>query len=185
MTQSDSRKSTSTRPNNTEGLARARRLLARISELAILGPKWIGIITLILMMFLITVDVILRSSIGKPILGAYELIQFLMVILIFFALPYTAAKDGHVTVDFVYERFSKRGRAVIDSIAYFLSFALYVLICWQSIVQGIYIWESKQVTLALGIPIFGFLFVMALGCALLCLVLMSNFVQSLAKGSKK
>jgi TRAP-type C4-dicarboxylate transport system permease small subunit len=166
-------------------IVRAGQVLDRISNLVNVGAKWMGITTLAIMMFLITADVIMRTSVGKPILGAYELTQFLMVILIFFALPCTAFKDGHVTVDFIYERLSQRGRAVIDSIANFLSLALFALICWQSVVQGRFLLHSKQVSLALGIPIYGFLFVVAVGCTLLCLVLLSKLAQSLSKGSKK
>jgi TRAP-type C4-dicarboxylate transport system permease small subunit len=138
-------------------------------------------ITLFMTMSLITADVIMRSLLGKPILGAYELVQFFMVILIFFALPYTAFKDSHVTVDFFYDRFPKRTKAVINSIAMLFSFAMWVLVCWQSVVQGIFIYQSKQTTLALRIPVYGFLFVVACGCALLCLVLLTRFVQSLTQ----
>lgn len=181
MTQSNLKPSTSKNISNSGWAARTGRFLDRISFLGNRAGKWVSVIALIGMMSVVTVDVILRSSIGKPILGAYELVQLLMVVLIFFALPYTALKDGHVTVDLVYDRFSSRGRAIIDSISNFLSFGIFVLICWQSVVQGMSLLESKQVTLALKIPVYGFLFIVALGCALLCLVLLARLFQSLGK----
>ena len=185
MRPSDSKRNTSTSSNSASGLAGVGHLLNKAAVLAVSGTKWLGIIALIGMMGLITVDVILRNTVGKPILGSYELIQFLMVITIFFAVPYTAIHDGHVTVDLVYERFPPKMRSVIDFLANLFSLGLFILICWQSVVQGFYIYQSKQVTLALGIPIFGLLFIVALGCALLCLVLVSNLMQILANGSKK
>jgi TRAP-type transport system small permease protein len=169
------------RQNNPGGLAKARQILDRISTLADRGPRWVGLITLFVMMALITADVIMRGLFAKPIMGAYELVQFFMVILIFFALPYAAVKDRHVTVDVVYNRFSKKGKAVTNTIAMLFSFVMYVLICWQSVVQGLFIYKSKQTTLALRIPVYGFLFVVACGCALLCLVLLSRFFQSLTE----
>ena len=172
-------------PNNTGALAKAGRILERISSLADRGPRWVGIITLFAMMSLITADVIMRGLLAKPILGSYEMVQFFMVILIFFALPYAAVKDSHVTVDVVYNRFSKKGKAVTNTIAMLFSFVMYVLVCWQSVVQGIFIYKSKQTTLALRIPVYGFLFVVACGCALLCLVLLSRFLQSLTEMRSK
>jgi TRAP-type C4-dicarboxylate transport system permease small subunit len=185
MRPSDSKKSTSKSLSEPSCLARAGRLLARISNLVSLGPKWIGIIALLIMMSLITGDILLRASTNKPIEGTYEITEYAMIILIFFALPYTAVKDGHVTVDLVYHRLSPRARAVMDSIAYLLSVVLFVLISWQSIMQGLHLRSCGEVSLALRIPSYPFAFVAALGSAFLCLVLLARFIESLAKVSRR
>jgi hypothetical protein len=71
---------------------------------------------------LITADVIMRGLLAKPILGTYELVQFL-VILIFFARHMPRSKQPcyrgrcHALV-------FKKGRALINSIAMLFSFVM-------------------------------------------------------------
>ena len=48
-----------------------------------------GVGILMVMMSLTVVDVFLRFVFNKPIVGAYEMSEFMMVILVFFALAYT------------------------------------------------------------------------------------------------
>ena len=185
MRPSNSKKSTSKSFTDPSCLARAGHLLDKISNLVSLGPKWIGISMLLIIMSLITGDVILRASLNRPITGTYEITQYVMVILIFFALSFTAVKDSHVTIDLVYHRLPPRARAVMDSFAYLLSLALFVLISWRSIVQGLYLRHAGEVSLALLIPSYPFRFVAALGSALLCLVLLAKFIESLAKANRR
>ena len=47
------------------------------------------------MMFLTATDVILRYIFNRPISGAYELIEYMMAILIPFALAYCALQGSH------------------------------------------------------------------------------------------
>lgn len=59
----------------------------------------ISSITLFIMMVLISTDVMLRSIFHKPIQGTLELTgEYLMVILVYFAVSYTYKNDGHVKV---------------------------------------------------------------------------------------
>ncbi len=185
MRQSDSKKSTTGSLTDPSCLARAGRLLGRVSALVSQGSKWIAISALLMIMSLITGDVILRASFNQPIVGSYEITQYVMIILVFLALSFTAVKDGHVAIQLVHGRLSPRSQAVMDSFAYLLSMALFALISWRSIIRALYLWRIGAVSLALAIPSYPFTFVAALGSALLCLVLLAKFIESLAKVSRR
>lgn len=141
---------------------------------------------LLLMMFLTVGDVIGRYLVGRlpffqPIPGTFELTEFMLVLIVFAALGYTQVRRGHISIDVVVSRFSPRTQSVIDSITYLLSLALFSLVTWQSAVYAHRLFEERDVSGILLVPIYPFLIVVALGSFLFCLVLLVNFLSSLAK----
>ena len=93
-----------TRP--ARALAEGRTV--RLAE-SVLG----GIVAVLLMaMMLITVvDVVGRYAVKQPVPGAYELIELMLAILIFMALPLVCLKDENITVTVLIERFSRQDPA--------------------------------------------------------------------------
>lgn len=61
--------------------------------------RMIAATSLAAMMLLTTCDVVLRKFANRPITGALELTELLMVLLIFSGLPLVSAKGEHVSVD--------------------------------------------------------------------------------------
>ncbi|UCG64349.1 MAG: TRAP transporter small permease, partial [Deltaproteobacteria bacterium] len=68
--------------------------------------------TVAAMMFLTATDVILRYIFNRPISGAYEVIEYMMAILIPFGLAYCALQGGHVSVDLLVSRFPKKIQSI-------------------------------------------------------------------------
>lgn len=64
----------------------------------------------LVVMLIITLSEVILRSFGKPILGSYEIISFTGGIVIGFAIPYTSWKRGHIYVDFLINKFSKKKR---------------------------------------------------------------------------
>ncbi len=64
----------------------------------------VGMILLAAMMFLTAADVVLRYSLNKPILGSYELTQYMLAIIISVGLAYCSIEKGHVTIDILTTR---------------------------------------------------------------------------------
>lgn len=62
----------------------------------------------LVVMLIITLSEVILRSFGKPILGSYEIISFTGGIVIGFAIPYTSWKRGHIYVDFLINKFSKK-----------------------------------------------------------------------------
>lgn len=145
----------------------------------------IGIAFLVLLMFLITADVLLRAFLNRPILGTNELSEFMMIIVVYLAMAYTQHKKSHVAVDLVIVAFPQRARAIVDSITYFLSLGICILITWQAFVDVSRLMDIDRVSDILNIPVAPFQFVMAVGFVIFSLVLLLDFLHSLGKALKK
>lgn len=96
-------------------------------------------ISLTIMMLLTAADVILRLF-GTSIIGAYELVEFLMGITVPFALCYCEKHREHICVDLIMQKFPAGVRRITDLFTSILVFLLYVTIaimCWVN-VYGVY-----------------------------------------------
>lgn len=140
-----------------------------------------GTSILAMMMFLMATDVVLRYIFNSPLLGAYELIEYMMAILVPFGIVYCAHQKSHVSVDLVVGRFTKRTQAILGSITSLLSLSLFILIAWQSFLFIKENFESKLTSAVLLIPTYPFIAVVAVGFAVLCLVLLIDFLNFLSE----
>ena len=95
---------------------------------------YLSMVFCFLLMLYIVLDVILRF-IDRPLLGTSEMVQLIMVIIVFSGIAYTDVQRGHVAVDVVVERFSKRTQAIIDCVVYAISLLYIVIVVWQSSLQ--------------------------------------------------
>lgn len=140
--------------------------------------NWIAAAALILMMLLTTIDVVLRLF-RSSIPGTYEIIGLLGAVVASFALGYTSVEKGHIAVDFLVMRFSRKTQALVGAINALIATALFSIITWQSLLYALDLMKKGQVTLTVQLPIYPFVFGMAVGCGLLTLVLMVEFLHCL------
>lgn len=145
----------------------------------------IGMGVLVVMMLLTVTDVILRYAFSQPIRGSLELTEYFMVIVVYLAVGWCAVKKGHVKVDFLVSRFPPRTQAIIDSATYLLSFGVCSFIAWRGFVEFKAVWLVHRVSDVLSIPAYPFHLVLAIGCGVLCLVLVANLVQFVAQAVKR
>ena len=138
----------------------------------------------IAMMLLSAADVVLRLF-GKPIPGTYELIGFLGTIIVSFALGFTSMEKGHIAVEILVEKLPQRAQFAIEAFTNFVSFLVFGLIAYQAFIYTLDIKKSGEVSLTLQLPIYPFIFGMALGFALLCLLLIADFIKSLQRTVSK
>lgn len=143
--------------------------------------QWVAV----LMVLLTVIDVCLRYIFNSPILGSYEITQFMMAILIFASVGYTMAIKEHVSVDLVVTKLPNRVRALLEAITCLLAFGLFALAAWRTVVFVGTTWKRHDVSAELFIPVSPFVLFVALGLAILSLVLLVQFVQSLARVLKK
>jgi len=139
--------------------------------------NWVAAAAILAMMLLTTLDVVLRIF-KSSIPGTYEIIGLLGSLVTSFALGYTSVEKGHIAVDFLVSRFSPGTQALITAINAVFSIVLFAFISWQSVIQVLKIMERGEVTLTVQIPIFPFVFGIAAGTGLLCLVLIVECARS-------
>ena len=139
---------------------------------------------LFLMMVLTILDVFLRKVFSNPITGTVEVSEFMLVIVIFFALAVTEILNGHVKVDLVMRLFSKRVQAWVDCMTQMVCFVLVSVITWSAVIYAEKMRLVGQVSQDLWIPVYPFIYVVAAGCAVLALALLIKFLGAFVKAVK-
>jgi len=148
--------------------------------------RWLDIIAryaLLAMVAIAVANMILRR-IWLPILGTYEFIGFLMVIVTGFALANCAAEKGHIFVGFILDRFEPRVQAIVDVITGFIAAALFGIVTWQCIVYANMIWQTGQLSPTLHLAYHPLIYALAACFLLLALVLVIDLINSILKAAK-
>ena len=143
--------------------------------------SWIASAILVMMMLLTVTDVFLRKVFSQSILGTVEVTEFLLVIVIFFSLADTERLNGHVKVDLVMSRFGERFRGIVDMVTQFVCFVLCLIITWSTLVYSGQMRISGEVSQDLWLPIYPFVYIVALGCIVLAFTLLIKFLMALMK----
>jgi TRAP-type C4-dicarboxylate transport system permease small subunit len=137
------------------------------------------------MMMLTVSDVFLRYFFRKPILGATEITESMMACLAFFALAWCATQQSHLKVDLVVSFFNERVQAVVDALTGLAGLVIVALITWRNVVEAAAIRDLNIVSSLVKIPAFPFYYVIALGCAILCLVMVTQTIENIRRAVKR
>ncbi|MBN1189156.1 MAG: TRAP transporter small permease [Dehalococcoidales bacterium] len=157
-------------------LAKANRFMVYVAAIGLFG-----------MMGITVIDVVGRYIFDRPLMGAYELVGYLMAIAGPWAIGYTQIQKGHIRVDFILKRFSTKGQAVITSFAYLVGIVAFSVLCWRMIVLAQYYFSLKHgnTTDTMGIPIAPFIIVVAIGLGMLALVLLFDLIHTIIEAKRK
>ncbi len=124
------------------------------------------------LMGLILFDVIMRYVLRLPFLGAFELTELAMVLVVFFALPYCAATGGHVAVDVLSPVLDRPGLRWLTAIVHFTGAMLLLVMAWQAMLFAIGSGKRGEATNMLEIPKLPFELVTAVSTALFAVILL-------------
>jgi len=102
------------------------RYLTLFSSMSLFGMMWLTV-----------ADVIGRDVFNAPILGAFEVTEVLMGLLVFSGLPQVTLTEGHVAVTLLDSFFSQRGRKIQHFLINLLCALALALIAWR-------LWESSM-----------------------------------------
>jgi len=144
-----------------------------------------GTVVLGVMVLLTVADVLLRLFLDRPIRGAFEIVEFLMVMVVFSAMAYTGLLRGHIVIQILSSRLPERPRAILDSIADLISIGFCCLLIWQGIAQAQMTRLHNDISGVLSIPVSPFYYVLVLGMALMGLVFLANLLDSVGRWAKK
>ena len=104
---------------------------------------------------------------------------FLGAVVTAFALGYTQIKRGHIAVDILVQRFSRRTQRILNGLNYFICTIFFCLVSWQIARYATTLRETGEVTETLQIIYHPFTYGVALGCAVLSLVFLTDFLKTL------
>lgn len=138
---------------------------------------YVGAFALICMMLITTVDVAGRYLFSKPITGAFEITEFLVLILIFSFLAFTQAGRGHVSVDLLFTLFPRRLQIAVDLVTHTICLILMILITWMGVVKALELMAVGGTSPNLKIPTYPFVFFLALGCTVMCIQYLVDIIK--------
>ena len=142
----------------------------------------IAIVILVAMMLFTVINVILRSFFNHPIPGDVELIEVAMVCTSFLGLAWCAIKERHIRVDLLVQFFPQKAQGIVELIGYIGALGATIIISWQSVNEGLANKEMNRLTASLGIPVYPFYFITAVGFGALSLALLVLIIRAARKG---
>ena len=160
-------------------------MLANIAKNVTRMMTAVGAVVLAMMMFLTALDVGLRYVFNRPLVGAFELVEYMMAILIPFSIVYCAHKRGHVAVELILGQFPEKVQVCFDLVTTFLSILFVIVIAWQNF---LYIHETYILGLTsavLLIPTYPFMIPVAIGLVAFALNLMIHLFEFLLEVKKR
>jgi TRAP-type C4-dicarboxylate transport system permease small subunit len=150
------------------------KVLGSITEKA----TWIAMVAIVGCMLLVVSDVIKREAVIIPIPGVIEMVDLLGAVMMSMGMGYLALVKGHVDVSVLVERFPPRVRAFFDLVNSVIIFGFTILLTVGMVEFGILMQVTSQATPFLRIPEHPFIYLVAAGLALPCLVFIRDLVSA-------
>lgn len=138
---------------------------------------------MVLIMLLVVVNIVLRVVFKHPILGTYEYVGFLTAALIGLSLANCAVKKGHIAISFVMDRLTARTQAAIDCFINIATLLFWGLAAWYSCLYAGSLTANGVVSPTTQMPFYPFIYIVAIGLAALCLVLLVSLIESIKKAA--
>src|SRR4030042_557185 len=134
-------------------------------------------------MLLTSADVILRS-LGKPILGCYELVGFLGAVAITLPLAQTTIERAHVAVQLVVIRMSLMGRKIVFIATSVMSLFLFSMVAFESVRYGNDMRLAGEVSMTLRVPFWPILYAIGLCAAIVGVICIIDSLLTIANRMK-
>jgi TRAP-type C4-dicarboxylate transport system permease small subunit len=136
---------------------------------------------LIAMLVLVVADIVGIKLLSHPIPGGIEVVAFLGVVVIGFAMSFTQIIKGHILVDFVISKFPKNIQAVLEILVLLFSVITFLILTWRCIDYGLSLQHSGEVSMTQKIPFYPFIYALALCALSLSFTLMIDLIKAVQK----
>ncbi len=144
---------------------------------------WVSALCIVGMMLLTSSDVVLRY-LGYPIKGTYDIVGLLGALVVAFPIARTQVLNRHVSMDFMAQRKSWLARGIAQLVSFVLGIAVYALITWQLIAFAAKLKSIGRVSDTVEIPLYPFVYAIAIAFLLTCLVLLAQFFLFVRTGKE-
>jgi TRAP-type C4-dicarboxylate transport system permease small subunit len=134
-------------------------------------------IILLAMMVLTTVDVVARYVFNRPLRGAFEITELLLLVLIFAGLPLVSFTNEHAVMDFIDRLLGRRALRGLEGGVELASAALMFFLAWLVWGKADRIWAYRDATDVLRILYGPFVYFMALTLALAGVIHLYKMVE--------
>ena len=138
----------------------------------------VGTVALVVMMFWVVLDVTSRFFFNSPLLGSYEIVEYLMAVFIFFAFGSAQFHKSHINVSLAVDSLPPRARGVVDTVTNLVMLVMFALMVWGSWLQALDDWSSGVSSSVLMIPKWPFELVATVGFVVLIIAVMVDVLRS-------
>jgi TRAP-type C4-dicarboxylate transport system permease small subunit len=129
----------------------------------------IGGLALTFMMLVTVADILLRAA-GRPLVGTYEVVALSLALVIGFTIPKVSFDRGHIRVDLVIERVSRRTRNILNTFTRLICIGLFLIIGYNLFAVANELRASGEVSPTIQLPAYPLAYGVALSCFIECLV---------------
>jgi TRAP-type C4-dicarboxylate transport system permease small subunit len=140
-----------------------------------LGAAAAGI--LLAMMALTVVDVVARYVFSRPVRGAFEITELMLLVLIFAGLPLVSFSDEHAVMDFIDRLLGSRGQRWLERLVQAACAAFMFLLAWLVWRKADRIWAYRDATDVLRIVYGPFVYFMAITLGLAGLIHLHKVIE--------
>jgi len=129
------------------------------------------------MMLLTVIDVVARYVFSRPLRGAFEVTELMLLVLIFAGLPLVSFADEHAVMDFIDRLLGPRGQRGLDRAVQLVNAAFMFLLAWLTWRKADRIWGYRNATDVLRIVYGPFVYFMAVTLALAGVIHLYKVIQ--------
>ncbi len=106
------------------------------------------------------------------------MVGLLGAVFVSFSLAQTALDKGHIAVDFFLQRLPHSLQSAIGGLNSLAGTILFALAAWHAVQYAADLKTAGEVSMTLQIPTYPFVYGIALGCGMLCMVLLIEAIES-------
>lgn len=151
-------------------------------------PRVAGLVAvgvLFLMMLLTVADVVLRATLNKPIIGTTEIVEQMMIAVVFLGLGWCALQGKQIRVELFASHYKPGTQRVVDLSVYLVGLLLVGMICWRTAVETLTVKQLGLTCAYIEIPKFPFYALAAFGWAVFFIAIASLFVKRIKDGVQR
>jgi TRAP-type C4-dicarboxylate transport system permease small subunit len=138
---------------------------------------------LVATMVLIVVNILMRAIFKMPVFGAFEYVGLLTALVTGLALAYCGVQNAHIDISLVVERLPSRLQAVLSALINVISMCFLAVCAWYVGLYAGSMMESGLVSPTTQVPIYPFVYLIALGLLTYCLVLLVRSIEFIIKAA--
>jgi len=143
---------------------------------------WVAGISILLIVIVLLREAFGRYLFNSPTTYAYSLSGLVSIIVLYFGLAYTAANDGHVASDMIYDHLPPRGQCVVQIVGHIIATAIGSLIVfYMSRQAGQSLRTNAVIQDLFDLPQASVQILIVAGSALFVLVSVTKALESIAR----
>lgn len=126
----------------------------RVARLLQVGQLRLAMLALLVMMLVTVADVTLRYVLGRPIHGAYDIVEVCLAVFVFHGMAAAFFNRGNIAIDLIDTLVGERTTRALVRVSDVITVAVLALVLWAMVYPAVQAFEYGDKKLELGLPIY-------------------------------